>query len=98
MAMHHCIDNYVPGILQWCEMYDVAGLIAPRPLFVESGDKDPIFPVEASKASFAKVKKVYDAFGVSDLTQQDVFSGEHMFHGARGLPFCAYYLGVGPRT
>ena len=34
MSLSHCIDNYVPGILNWAEMYDVAGLIAPRPLFV----------------------------------------------------------------
>ena len=55
----HCIDNYVPGILNWAEMYDVAGLIAPRPLFAESGEKDNIFPIAASKASFEQVKKVY---------------------------------------
>ena len=24
-SIAHCIDNYVPGILEWCEMYDVAG-------------------------------------------------------------------------
>ena len=39
MSLSHCIDNYVPGILNWAEMYDVAGLIAPRPLFAESGDQ-----------------------------------------------------------
>ena len=33
----------------WAEMYDVAGLIAPRPLFVESGEKDNIFPIAASR-------------------------------------------------
>ena len=43
-------------------MYDVAGLIAPRPLFVESGEKDNIFPIAASNASFERVKKVYAAF------------------------------------
>ena len=32
LSLAHCIDNYVPGILQWAEMYDVAGLIAPRSL------------------------------------------------------------------
>ena len=41
-------------------MYDVAGLIAPRPLFVESGEKDDIFPIAASRESFARVKKVYE--------------------------------------
>lgn len=44
----------VPGILNWAEMYDIAGLIAPRPLFAESGERDNIFPVEASRASFAR--------------------------------------------
>jgi hypothetical protein len=40
MSLSHCIDNYVPGILNWAEQYDVAGLIAPRPLFAESGERD----------------------------------------------------------
>ena len=39
-SLSHCIDNYVPGILNWAEQYDVAGLIAPRALFAESGEKD----------------------------------------------------------
>ena len=25
-SLSHCIDNYVPGILNWAEMYDIAGL------------------------------------------------------------------------
>ena len=48
MSIAHCIDNYVPGILNWAEMYDVAGLIAPRPLFSEAGEQDTIFPIAAS--------------------------------------------------
>src|SRR5262249_34388298 len=61
-SLSHCIDNYVPGILNWAEMYDVAGLIAPRPLFVESGERDNIFPIRASVASFEKVKQIYGVF------------------------------------
>ena len=93
-SLAHCIDNYVPGILNWCEMYDVAGLIAPRPLFVESGDKDNIFPVEASRASFERVKKVYEVFGKGELAEQEVFPGEHSFYGKGGLPFLAKHLRV----
>lgn len=37
MAIRHCIDNYVPGLLQDAEMPDIVGLIAPRPLLIESG-------------------------------------------------------------
>lgn len=92
MSVSHCIDNYVPGILNWAEMYDVAGLIAPRPLFAESGERDTIFPVAASRASFARVKKVYEMFGVPEMAQHEVFDGPHSFWGKRGLPFMAEKL------
>ncbi|HTQ55294.1 MAG TPA: alpha/beta hydrolase family protein [Bryobacteraceae bacterium] len=92
MSLSHCIDNYVPGILDWAEMYDVAGLIAPRPLFVESGIKDDIFPIAASKASFARVEKVYQVFDAAALTQQEVFNDVHSFYGVQGLPFLARHL------
>jgi hypothetical protein len=91
-SIAHCIDNYVPGILNWAEMYDVAGLIAPRPLFIESGDKDDIFPIGASRSSFDRVRKVYAAFGAAELAEQEVFAGPHAFHGVRGLPFLAKHL------
>ena len=92
MAVSHCIDNYVPGILAWAENYDIAGLIAPRPLFSEGGDRDPIFPVAATRECYARVKRVYEVFGVPDAVQQEIFEGEHVFHGVRGLPFLAKAL------
>lgn len=92
LSLSHCIDNYVPGILNWAEMYDVGGLIAPRPLFIESGDRDNIFPIAASRESFAKVRTVYRALGAEDRTGQEVFSGEHRFHGVGGIPFLKRWL------
>jgi dienelactone hydrolase len=92
-AMNHCTDNYVPGILNWAEMYDVAGLIAPRPLFAESGERDTIFPIAASRASFAKVKAMYEVFGAGDVVEHEVFDGPHSFWGKRGIPFLAKNLG-----
>lgn len=93
MSVSHCIDNYVPGILNWAENYDVAGLIAPRPFFSEGGTHDPIFPVAATRESFMRVKKVYEVFGAPDLAQQEIFDGAHEFHGLKGLPFLANALG-----
>ena len=87
MSVSHCIDNYVPGILNWAENYDVAGLIAPRPLFSEGGDRDPIFPVQATRESFGRVKEVYKVLGAPEKAQQEIFQGVHEFHGVRGLPF-----------
>jgi dienelactone hydrolase len=93
-SLAHCIDNYVPGILNWAEMHDIAGLIAPRPLFVESGEKDPIFPIRASIESYNEVKKIYSVFGVPDLVEQEVFPEDHQFWGKRGIPFLARHMNV----
>jgi len=87
MSIAHCIDNYVPGILGWAEMYDVAGLIAPRPLWSEAGDQDPIFPVAAAGESFRRVRAVYEVFDAADRVRQEVFEGGHVFHGGPGWPF-----------
>ena len=91
-SLAHCIDNYVPGILNWAEMHDVAGLIAPRPLFVESGEQDRIFPIRASIESFEEVQKIYSVFGVPNLVEHEVFPDEHLFWGRRGIPFLARHL------
>jgi dienelactone hydrolase len=87
MSIPHCIDNYVPGILNWAEMYDVAGLIAPRPLWSEAGEQDPIFPVAAAEESYRRVRAVYEVFGAADRVRQEVFAGGHVFHGGEGWPF-----------
>jgi dienelactone hydrolase len=91
-SLAHCVDNYVPGILNWAEMSDIAGLIAPRPLFVESGEKDRIFPVNASVESFRAVREIYRVFEAEDRIEQEVFPDEHIFWGRRGIPFVARHL------
>lgn len=92
MSIAHCIDNYIPGMLNWAEMYDIAGLIAPRPLFSEAGESDPIFPIAASIASYQKVKAIYEVFGAGDRVRQETFPGPHSFWGRQGLPFMAENL------
>lgn len=91
-SVSHCTDNYVPGILNWAEMHDIAGLIAPRPLFIESGEKDNIFPIAASIASFNAVREIYTVFGAADRVEQEVFPEAHSFWGRRGIPFVARHL------
>lgn len=92
MSLSHCIDNYVPGILNWAEMYDVAGLIAPRPFFSEAGENDTIFPIAASIESFNRLKKIYEVFDAAGQAQQETFNGPHSFWGKKGLPFVAEKL------
>lgn len=92
MSLPHCIDNYIPGILNYAEMYDIAGLIPPRAMFVESGTKDSIFPIEATKESFAKAKKIFEFFNVADKIDMEIFEDEHTFYGRKGFQFLKKWL------
>jgi cephalosporin-C deacetylase-like acetyl esterase len=80
MSIYHCEDNYVPGILRLGEMYDIAGLIAPRPLMIVAGQEDPIFPIEGVDYAYSQLEKIYSAAGVSDRLSRYVGSGGHRFY------------------
>ncbi len=87
LAMHHCLCNFVPGLARFGEMYDLAGLIAPRPMLVELADRDPIFPRFAVEKSVAKARQIYRVFGAADQLETDYFPGEHQIGGGRAYDF-----------
>ena len=87
LAMSHCACNFVPGLHPFGEMYDLVGLIAPRPLLVEAGTRDPIFPIEAVRRSVARAEKVYQVFGAQDQLETDYFEGRHQISGRRAYDF-----------
>jgi dienelactone hydrolase len=80
-SVSHCIDNYVPGILQWFEMADLTGLIAPRYLFCESGTDDNIFPEPGVRAALRDAEKIYQVLGARDRIDHAFFQAGHSFHG-----------------
>ncbi len=79
-SIHHCVCNYVPGLMKYAEMGDIAGLIAPKPLIIVSGEDDPIFPIRASLAEFTRVEKMYAAAGASNNVRHVVGRGGHRFY------------------
>jgi dienelactone hydrolase len=92
MSIPHCIDNYVPGILNHCEMADIAGLIPPRALFVESGTKDDIFPIAATRAAVEDARRIFQRFGVPEKLGFEEFEGEHQFWGKGAFSFLGHWL------
>ena len=80
VSISHCPDNYVPGMLQDMEMYDLSGLVAPRALFVESGRNDRIFPIAGSEKAAAKAREIYAAFGVPNRFGYEIHDGGHEVH------------------
>jgi hypothetical protein len=91
-AMHHCPCNFVPGLYQFGEIYDLVGLIAPRPLLIEAGNYDPIFPFKAVKKTVVKTQPVYDVFGAPEHLETDYFEGRHRISGKRAYDFLKEHL------
>ena len=91
-SIAHCIDNYVPGILKLAEVSDIAGLIAPRPLFVENGEQDSIFPVEGTRLAFEKTLSIYRMLGKEENLALEVFPGKHEFWGKKGFEFVKHHF------
>jgi dienelactone hydrolase len=91
-SIEHCIDNYVPGILKWLEVTDIAGLIAPRGLFVESGDDDPIFPRPGVEKALRDATRIYEAHGARDRIDHAFFPAGHQFDGTAAFARLAQWL------
>ena len=81
MSIHHCVDNYMPNLVKHLEMPAIISLIAPRPLLVESGKQDPIFPVEGTRKAYNQIQKVYENLNVANKLDKDIFEGEHQISG-----------------
>jgi len=86
MSIYHCGDNYIPGLMKYCEMYDVMGVFAPKPVVVVQGRYDEIFPVSPAIKSFAKLKKIYTAAGAKNNCALVIGNGGHRFYAADAWP------------
>jgi dienelactone hydrolase len=82
----HCEDNYLPGVLQFFEMGDLACLIAPRPLLVVAGREDPIFPIGGVEETFGTIQRIYAAAGAPDRCKLVVGPEGHRFYADLAWP------------
>ncbi len=92
MSIYHCIDNFIPGIIKYTELPDIVGMIAPRPLLIESGTKDPIFPIKATEEAVCKLETIYKLLGANDKLDKDIFEGDHEISGAKAYDWFVKWL------
>ena len=91
-SMRHCECNYIPGILNVCEMSDIGGLTAPRPIYIIHGIHDQIFPIEETRKAFGELKAIYKDAGVEDKCQ--IYEGQqgHRYYKEGIWPFVKQQL------
>lgn len=85
-AQLHCTCNYVPQIMKYFDMGDLAGMTAPRPLVIVNGLTDSIFPIESAKREFAVAQRLYAAAGAPDRIRHVIGGEGHRFYAADGWP------------
>ena len=95
LAINHCTCNFVPGLLSLGEMTDVYGLVAPRPMLVEAGARDTIFPIGATRRSVERAREICAVIGgdPSRDVELDEFDGEHRISGVRAYDFLMERIG-----
>lgn len=90
---NNCGSQFVPGLYQYGDVGTVTGLIAPRPLLVQSGFADDCFPIDSTSKVHEEIRTIYAAAGESDKLTIDVFDGEHDFNPPTAYEFFDKWLG-----
>ncbi|MCZ2077269.1 MAG: acetylxylan esterase [Bryobacteraceae bacterium] len=78
---NNCICYTIPGIMALCRMSDIAGLIAPRPVVIQTGTRDNPVPTAGAQQAFRELQEIYRAARAADNAVIDIFEGVHEFHG-----------------
>jgi dienelactone hydrolase len=87
-----CGSQVLRGMLGTFEHLDIAALIAPRALLIESGRQDDIFPAATAAAEHDKLAQAYATLGVPERTEIEILEGGHAWHGLRAYPFLEQHL------
>ena len=86
----NCDCNYVPDLWTYFDMGDIASLIAPRALIVETGTKDNLngaSGVANVTEQFNIAKKAYAVCGSEDKIKHVTFEDDHKWCGIDVYPF-----------
>jgi dienelactone hydrolase len=72
-------QNVIPGILNWLEIADVVGLVAPRPFVTVAGETDPIWPAAGALRVCDEARAIYAKLGATKRLRCVTEPGGHMF-------------------
>lgn len=92
VSLSHCACNLIPGVMNSGEMYDIAGLISPRPILIVHGVEDRIYPIEGTREAFAHLQEIYQGMGHPDRCELYEGQGGHRYYKERVWDFVREWL------
>ncbi len=87
----HCACNLLPGVVSKLEMWELYSLRAPKPLFLEQGLYDDLFPVEYFHRNARKLNTVYTAMGKSENFSHFIADSRHPWIDADIVPVSDWF-------
>jgi dienelactone hydrolase len=61
----HCFPNFIPGWFQYGDTPDIAGLIAPRALHLNFGERDDGSPIQEVRQGIETIARAYEQAGAA---------------------------------
>jgi dienelactone hydrolase len=93
LGRYSCGAQVIPGLLQYGDVPEIGGLIAPRPAVWEVGSRDGLMVKEWVGPAWERISRVYESLGAADKLQRDDFDGGHQWSGALAYPMLERALG-----
>ena len=88
VASGRCFCECIPGMMRFANVPDVLSLIAPRPLLIVSGVKDPGFTILRARKAYLRVREVYRRLGAEDrVAMVEVYAGHGYLGGMRAAMY-----------
>jgi len=94
-APYHCSCNFVPRLFETADMGDLGALIAPRPLLIETGNRDGLNGSMGLRNVRSQVRIARRAYSLRDARAafyHHVFDGEHRWCGEKAIPWMRRWL------
>ena len=81
--------------LRWFRDETMAALVCPRPLQIQSGDHDQLFPIEGARKKVPDARRFYERLNIADRFSFVEFVGRHDFNGNAAWTFIDRFFGHG---
>jgi len=85
--IYHCDCNMVPGLLEWGNLSDVAGLAAPRWMVAINGREDALHAEEDIERAAKRAGEIFAAAGVPERFEHRWGNEGHRFYSDLMWPF-----------